>query len=320
MDFQHLSQFELRQICYFMVLVQAGNNFTEAAKRLGIKQPPLTQRIRALEELLSEGQAPFEVKLFDRSKRPIGLTEAGQVFLAEAEQALIHLDRAIVRSRQASQGHIGRLVVGLTNVIANSILPEVVQLFQQRFPNVVIEMQEVLVEQQILKLKLKQIDVMFQQLASFEPTDPDLVFQPILQEYFVLALPATHRLVAQDKVALKDLKDEPILLPSLDIFPFYETVIVRFRELGFEPTIVKTVAAAGAITLLSLVAAGVGLSILPNHVQVLHREGVVYRPIHNAGLTRQVAAVWRQDDSSIVLRQFLQVIQELMNLPPLDSW
>jgi DNA-binding transcriptional LysR family regulator len=310
MDFQHLSQFELRQICYFMVLVQAGNNFTEAAKRLGIKQPPLTQRIQALEELLSAGQAPLAVKLFDRSKRPIGLTEAGQVFLAEAEQALIHLDRAIGRSRQASQGHIGRLVVGLTNVIANSILPEVVQIFQQRFPNVVVEMQEVLVEQQVLKLKLKQIDVMFQQLASFEATDPELTFQPILQEYFVLALPT----------GLQDLQDEPLLLPSLDIFPFYETVIVRFRELGIEPTIVQTVAAAGAITLLSLVAAGVGLSILPNHVQVLHREGVVYRPIHNAGLTRQVAAVWRQDDASIVLRQFLQVIQELMNLPPLDSW
>jgi DNA-binding transcriptional LysR family regulator len=320
MDFQHLSQFELRQICYFMVLVQAGNNFTEAAKRLGIKQPPLTQRIQALEELLSAGQAPLAVKLFDRSKRPIGLTEAGQVFLAEAEQALIHLDRAIGRSRQASQGHIGRLVVGLTNVIANSILPEVVQIFQQRFPNVVVEMQEVLVEQQVLKLKLKQIDVMFQQLASFEATDPELTFQPILQEYFVLALPTGHRLVAQAQVTLQDLQDEPLLLPSLDIFPFYETVIVRFRELGIEPTIVQTVAAAGAITLLSLVAAGVGLSILPNHVQVLHREGVVYRPIHNAGLTRQVAAVWRQDDASIVLRQFLQVIQELMNLPPLDSW
>jgi DNA-binding transcriptional LysR family regulator len=320
MDFQHLSQFELRQICYFMVLVQEGNNFTQAAERLGMKQPPLTQRIRALEKLLSAGQSPFEVRLFDRSKRPIALTEAGQVFLAEAEQALIHLDRAVFRSRQASQGYIGRLVVGMTNVIANSILPEVVQMFQQRFPNVVIEIREILVEQQISMLKMNQIDVMFQQLASFEQTDPDLMFQPILQEYFVLALPVEHRLVAQDKVALKDLEDEPILLPSLDIFPFYETVIIRFRELGFEPTIVQTVSAAGAITLLSLVAAGIGLSILPNHVQVLHREGVVYRPIHNAGLTRQVAAVWRRDDSSIVLRQFLQVIQELMNLPPLDSW
>ncbi len=320
MDFQHLSQFELRQICYFMVLVQAGNNFTEAAKRLGIKQPPLSQRIQALEALLSQGQAPFAVKLFDRSKQPVVLTEAGQVFLAEAEQALIHLDRAILRSRQASQGQIGRIMVGLTNVIANSILPEVVQVFQQRFPNVVIEMREVLVEQQISMLKTKQIDLMFQQLASFEQADPDLVFQPILQEYFVLALPTTHRLVTQDKVTLQDLRDEPILLPSLDIFPFYETVISRFRELGFEPTIVQTVTAAGAITLLSLVAAGVGLSILPNHVQVLQREGVVYRPIHNSRLTRQVAAVWRQDDSSVVLHQFLQLIQELMNLPPLDSW
>jgi DNA-binding transcriptional LysR family regulator len=312
MDFQHLSQFELRQICYFMALVQAENNFTAAAQRLGIKQPPLTQRIQALEELLSGPQNSGAVKLFDRSQRPIVLTEAGKVFLAEAQQALTHLDRAIRQARQASQGQIGRLVIGMTNVIANSILPDVIPVFQHRFPQVGLEMREVTVEQQIHLLRTQQIDVMFQQAESFAHTDPDLMFQPILQEYFVLVLPTHHRLAAQSTVALAALKDEPIILPSCDVFPFYTKVITLCQGLGFAPQIVHTVTVTGAVTLLSLVAAGVGVSILPNHVQTLRREGVIYRAIQDVELTRQVAVVWRRDDGSIGLRQFLKVIQEVM--------
>ncbi|MDB9340512.1 MULTISPECIES: LysR substrate-binding domain-containing protein [Cyanophyceae] len=320
MKFQHLSQFELRQICYFIAVVQAGNNFSEAAKRLGIKQPPLSQRIQALEELLSTDQKTLAVKLFDRSKRPIELTEAGQAFLIEAEQALIHLERAVFHARQASQGEIGRLIIGMNNSIANTILPEIVQEFQQQFPKVALELNEVTIQQQIQMLKHHQLDVIFQRSPSFEQNDPALSFQPILEEYFIVALPTTHALANQTKISLKALADDAIILPSLDVLPFYEKVVTLCREAGFEPKINQTVTASGVVALLSLVAAGVGVSILPNHVQTLHREGVVYRTLQNAPLNRQIAVVWRQEDSSIVLRQFLKVIQKVMNLSLLDSW
>lgn len=320
MEFQHLSQFELRQICYFIAVVQANNNFSEAAKRLGIKQPPLSQRIQALEELLSTHQKTLAVKLFDRSKRPIELTEAGQAFLVEAQQALIHLNRAVSYARQASQGEIGRLIIGMNNSIANTILPEVVQEFQQRFPKVELELHEVTIQHEIQMLKNHELDVIFQRSPSFEQNDPALSFQPILEEYFVVALPTTHALADQSKISLKALADDAIILPSLDVLPFYEKVVTLCREAGFEPKINQTVTVTGVVTLLSLVAAGVGVSILPNHVQTLHREGVVYRSLQNAALNRQIAVVWRQEDSSIVLRQFLKVIQEVMNLSLLDSW
>lgn len=320
MEFQYLGQFELRQICYFIAVVQADNNFSEAAKRLGIKQPPLSQRIQALEELLSTHQKTFAVKLFDRSKRPIQLTEAGQAFLVEAQQALIHLNRAVSYARQASQGEIGRLIIGMNNSIANTILPEVVQEFQQRFPKVELELHEVTIQHEIQMLKNHQLDVIFQRSPSFEQNDPALSFQPILEEYFVVALPTTHALADQSKISLKALADDAIILPSLDVLPFYEKVVTLCREAGFEPKINQTVTVTGVVTLLSLVAAGVGVSILPNHVQTLHREGVVYRSLQNAALNRQIAVVWRQEDSSIVLRQFLKVIQEVMNLSLLDSW
>lgn len=320
MEFQHLGQFELRQICYFIAVVQADNNFSEAAKRLGIKQPPLSQRIQALEELLSTHHKTFAVKLFDRSKRPIELTEAGQAFLVEAQQALIHLNRAVSHARQASQGEIGRLIIGTNNSIANTILPEVVQEFQQRFPKVELELHEVTIQHEIQMLKNHQLDVIFQRSPSFEQNDPALSFQPIIEEYFVVALPTTHALADQSKISLKALADDAIILPSLDVLPFYEKVVTLCREAGFEPKINQTVTVTGVVTLLSLVAAGVGVSILPNHVQTLHREGVVYRSLQNAALNRQIAVVWRQEDSSIVLRQFLKVIQEVMNLSLLDSW
>ena len=320
MDFQHLSHFELRQICYFMAVVQAGNNFSQAANRLGIKQPPLSLRIQALEELLSDPKKAYEVKLFDRSKRPIELTEAGQVFLAEATLALTHLNRAIAQARQASQGQIGRLVVGMNNSIANSILPEILKEFQEHFPQVELELREVTIQQEIPMLKNHQLDVVFQRSPYADENDPSLDFSPILQEYFVVALPETHILADRHQISLKALKDNAIILPSLDVLPFYEKVIALCQEAGFEPKLVQTTAVTGVVALLSLVAAGIGVAILPNHVQTLHREGVVYRSLQDIKLTREIAVVRRQEDSSIVLREFLNVIQNVMNPPLQDSW
>ena len=319
MDFQNLNYFELRQICYFMAVVQAKNNFSEAAKHLGIKQPPLSQSIQALEKLLS-AEPKSNIKLFDRSKRPLELTEAGKVFFQEAQLALMHLDRAIAQARQASLGQMGHLVVGLNNAVANSILPDVLKEFQQRFPHVELELCEVTIEQEIQMLKNRELDVVFQRSPSFEQNDPDLNFQTILDEYFVVALPITHPLTKQTRISLKALENELIILPPLDLLPFYEEVITLCRKVGFEPKIVPNITVTGVVALLSLVASEKGVSILPNHVQILHREGVVYRSIQDATLTRQTAVVWRQADSSTILRNFLNVIQEIMHLPLLDSW
>lgn len=323
MDLQQLSRLsrlELRQICYFVELVQADNNFTVAAQRLGIQQPPLTQRIQALEAFLSSDQPSFAVKLFDRSTRPITLTTAGEVFLEEVQKALLHLDRAMVRSQQASKGQIGHLTVGMTNFIANTVLPDIVQQFQHRFPDVILEMHEITIDHRFSLLKEQQLDVIFEQAEQFDHIDPEFTFQPILKEHFILAVPIQHRLATQTQILLQDLKTEKIILPSLNLFPFYRKVISRCREVGFEPDLVKDVSATGVVTLLSFVAAGVGVAVLPNHVTSLQREGVVYRSIADANLTRQVAAVWRQDNDSIVLRQFLQVIQELTSSSLRDSW
>lgn len=313
MDFGHLSDFELRQICYFIEVVQAGNNFSEAARRLGIKQPPLSQRIQALEKLLSTHKNTSEVKLFDRSTKPVRLTEAGKVFLEEAQLALMHLNRAINQARRASQGQIGHLTVGMNNSIANSILPTVLQEFRKQYPEVELELHEATIQNELQRLKNHQLDVVFYRSPSLYEEDSNLSFMPILQESFLLVLPNTHILANQTQIPLKALKDESIILPSLDVLPFYKQVIKLCKKAGFEPNVVQTVKATGIVTILSLVAAGIGISILPNHVQLLHREGLVYRPIQDVALTRHISIVWRQDDSSIVLQKFLNVIQDIVH-------
>lgn len=311
MSFNHLSHFELRQICYFLEAVAAGNHFTEAAKRLGIKQPPFSQSIQALEDKLSRDTA-FDVKLFDRSTKPPTLTEAGRVFLKEGEFALTHLERAINQARRASQGEIGHLTVGVHNSVANSILPKVLRAFQSRYPSVELELREVTIHQEIPLLKEHQLDVVFHRSPSPYENDSDLVFVPILQESFLVVLPETHSLANQKQLSLAALKNESMILPSLDALPFYKQVIRLCQKAGFEPKIIPTIKATGIVTLLSLVAAGIGISILPSHVQVLHREGVIYRSLQDKMLSRHMTVVYRKSDSSNVLQKFLDVIREVI--------
>jgi DNA-binding transcriptional LysR family regulator len=317
MNWQKLTKIELRQICYFMTVVQAGNSFSKAADRLGIKQPPLSQSIQALEKTLSL-YTNTEVKLFNRRKQPLELTPAGQVFLKEAQLALTHLDRAVSQAGQASRGEIGRLIIGFNNSIANSILPEVLQLFRDQFPTVDLELREIAIQTEIPLLKTHQLDLTFQRSPYIYDSDSDIKVVPILEEYFVVALPADHVLAQEARIPLRALQDYPIILPPLDILPFYENVIHLCQEQGFEPKILSTVTVTGVVAMLSLVAADVGVAILPNHVQTLHREGVVYRAIQDAKLSRQIAVAWRQADPSPVLRNFLTTIQKVTHL--LDSW
>jgi DNA-binding transcriptional LysR family regulator len=323
MEFQHLSQFELRQICNFMTLVQSENNFSKAAEHLGIKQPPFSQSIQALEKLLSNERIGLEVELFNRKKRPVELTEAGRVFLIEAQQALFHLDRAVAHARQASRGEIGRLIVGINNSIANTILPKMLKIFQARFPHVKIEILEVTIEQEVPMLKNHQVDVIFQRSPSFERMNPALFrFQTILEEYFVVALPATHPLADREMIPIEALADDFIILPSVDLFPFYEKVFALCHQAGFTPKIDKSINVSGAVALLSLVAAGFGVSIVPNHVKTLERQGVKYRALEyrsldRTPLNRQIAVVWREDDLSVILHQFIDVV---INLPLEDCW
>jgi len=319
MSLQPWNQLESRQLHYFMELVaEAGEkkSFSKAAKRLDVEQSYLSKTIAALEAALS-------IELFDRTRRPPVLTAAGKVFLSELQQATTALERAVTRAQQASRGEIGKLVVVVNTAIANSLLPEILKTFRNRYPNVELELRAMTLEEMMIGLRDTSIDVGFEHLPNPYSGDSTLNFLPIVEESFVVALPENHPLTARAIIPLEALKHEQIILPPLDAVPSYKEVLSQFELRGFKPTLLETVKATWMVINLSLVAAGAGVSILPDNVQTLQRQGVVYRELQDTPFARQIAVVWRRADlktlfkpaptDSILLRQFLTVVVESQN-------
>jgi DNA-binding transcriptional LysR family regulator len=292
---------ELRHLRYFIAVAEE-RNFSYAAQRLHIAQPPLSQQISALE-------AEIGVKLFDRKKRPLQLTSAGQVFLEEARLVLNQLEHAISQTQRANRGEIGQLIVGTNSSIANSVLPEMLRTFRDRFPHVKLVLRELTASEQIQELLNRRLDLGFDRLPHSHEQNSHLNYLPIVRESLVIALPATHPLTNLAEIPLSAMANEPFVLPSPEIVPSYTEIINLCQQAGFFPKVVQE--ATWMITVLSLVAGGMGVALLPSNVQNLQRTGVVYRPIKGANFSREIVVVWRQEDSSPVLQEFLTVIQEL---------
>jgi DNA-binding transcriptional LysR family regulator len=292
---------EIRHLRYFKAVAE-NLSFSLAAAQLKIAQPPLTQQIQALESELG-------VTLFDRKKRPIQLTLAGTFFLEETRSILMQLEQAVRKIQHIHEGDWGYLTIGIHNSVATALLPKVLTTFRTAFPQVTLELREVTIEQEIPLLKNQQLDVVFHRSPSLYENDPNLCFKPIMQESFMLVLPDDHPIAALPQISLEMLEHETLILPSLQGVPFYEQIITACQAAGFEPKIAREIKATGIVTLLSLVATRIGLTILPSHIQTLHRDGVVYRPISGLTLSRQTTVVWQKDNASPVLQNFLKVLQ-----------
>lgn len=309
------TELEMRQLQYFMeIAAEAGEkkSFSKAAGRLDVEQSYLSKTIAGLE-------AKLDVALFDRTRRPPVLTTAGKAFLAELQLAVAALERAVSRTREASRGEVGKLVVVVNTAIANSLLPDILKTFRESYPHVELELRSMTIEEMIKGLRDGSIDVGFEHLPNPYANDASLKFLPIIQESFVVALPEQHPLASRSHIPLQALKDEPLILPPIDASPSYEVVLSQFEQMGFQPILLQTVKATWMVINLSLVAAGAGVSILPDSIQMLQRQGVVYRKLQDIPIIRQIAVVWRRSDlkdlgqptptDSVLLRQFLKVVQ-----------
>lgn len=303
MDLLGLSTLEIRQICYFLMVVQCDNSFSRAAEQLHIERPPLSQRIRALEKRL-------QVDLFDRRQRPVRLTPAGQVFLAKVQPALAQLEQAIAQTQQAAQGEIGHLTIGLSSSAANGLFSDLLRRFCQRHPQVTISLQELTVEEQLAALASGQIDLGIEAITPAQLADRGLDWRVVDNESLVVVLPEGHPLAEADLVTLTDLASESLILPNLQAFPFYHAFLDSCAQAGFQPRLVENTTATWMLTILSLVVAGVGLAILPSNVLNLQRKGVVYREMAGLDLVRPMVAAWRHDNHSATLQRLLTILQE----------
>ncbi len=290
---------ELRHLRYFTAVAEELH-FGRAAARLHMAQPPLSQHILNLEKEIG-------VKLFERTKRKVELTEAGRVFLAEAQLILEHAEQATRAAQRASRGEVGRLRVGFVMSATCSLLPPALQTFRARYPAVELALEETTTESGLEALREGKIRACLLRL----PVNSDQVItaEPVLRERLVLALPAGHRLAQQSPVSLRALSQEPfILFPRNQGQSFYDRIVSLCHKAGFSPRVAQE--ATQMQTILSLVAAGIGVALIPESVQSLRGAGVVYQPLRERAPETGLALAWRRDDDSAVLANFLNVVRE----------
>lgn len=290
---------ELRHLRYF-VTVAEELHFGRAAERLHIAQPPLSQQIRQLE-------AELGFELFHRTKRNVQLTDAGQVFLGEVQQIMQQLQQAIQLGQQTSRGELGQLIVGFVSSAAYNILPNILRCFRHQIPGVSLELHELTTDQQLEWLRSGRMDVGFIRPPVAEDT---LIWETVFQESLMVALPETHHLANQTEVNLSVLAHEPfILFPRVLAPGLYDLIISLCQESGFSPHIAQE--AIQMQTIISLVAADMGVAIAPASLQNLQRTGVVYQQIHPPTPKVTIAMIWRKHETSPSIQKFLQIVRQV---------
>lgn len=243
---------ELRQIRSFLSIAETLH-FGRSADLIHLSQPALSLQIRALEEEIG-------VKLLERDRRKTTLTAAGAAFRDDATAALLRVEQAVRSAQMAAAGKLGLLRIGFISTAGNEMVPDIVRGFRESNPQVEFSLRNILTTGQIQMLDTGSLDIGFLRLPIGE--HPELEVVAIHQEPFVVVLPRSHKLAKRRKVRLRELSDEDFVMYERAYAPgFHDLLFGMLRNAGIVPNISQT---AGQMpTLISLVGAGMGISILP---------------------------------------------------------
>lgn len=298
---------ELRHLRYF-VAVAEEQHVTRAAKRLGIQQPPLSQQIRSLEDEL-------DVQLLRRKPRGVELTDAGRTFFKDACAILAQAEKAKAKAKQTARGEQGKIVVGFTtSAPLNPFITGVIRLYRDAYPRVSLVLEEGNTGTLVDAICAEQVDVAF--IRSRVTGREGLATHALLKEDMIAALPAEHRLVqvqpngTDAPLSLSDLATEPFILYRRNAVPgLYDTIISGCERAGFNPQIAQE--APQIISTLNLVAAGLGVSIVPASLQNLAMPGVAFRTLKTkARLSAPINLACRAVDHSASARNFVRLVRK----------
>lgn len=282
---------ELRHLRYF-VAVGDALNFGRAALALHIAQPPLSRAIRALE-------AELGTALFDRGARGVRLTGAGAALLPEARRLLRDAEAFREGARQYAAGAAGTLSIGFVSTAAYNVLPRIVPAFRARRPGVRLALREATSDVQPVALASGELDVGFLIPGAL---DAALAYAPLHREPLIAALPARRRWPAP--LPVRALAREPFILFPREVAPIlHDAIVALCRKAGYAPRIGQE--AIQMQTIVSLVAGGMGVSLVPASLEHMRREGVVYRPLAERGPRVEIGLAWRASDDSPLTRAFV---------------
>lgn len=290
---------ELRQLRYFIAVAEELH-FGKAAARLHMTQPPLSQTIQGLEELLG---AP----LFERSRRAVALTPAGAALLPEARRMLAQAGELPELVRRAAAGQAGRLALAFVSSADYSVLPPFLRLYRAAYPQVHIALQEATSDLQVDDLLHARIDAGLLIPPLPDKARADLDYLKVLSEPLILAAPA-GLLAPGGPVWLKDVPPAPLIIFPRPIAPaLHDAILACFRAAGITPQVGQE--AIQMQTIVGLVSAGMGLALVPQSVSNLMRPGVEYRALSDATVQVETGLAWRRDNPSPVLQGFLELLR-----------
>ena len=292
MDLRHLR---------FFVAVAEELHFTRAAARERVAQPHLSQEIRRLEREIG-------VQLFVRDRRRVNLTAAGKAFLAQARSVLAGAAEAVRAAQRAGRGETGSLRIGFASSVGfgSGVLTDAIRRYRAARPDVEVLVHEMNSKEQVEAIGNGQLDIGL--LHPPRPVEPGLQIETLLAVPLAVALPEGHRLARRRTVALSELAGEAwILFPRWLALGLHDDVMAACAAAGFAPRIVQET--TRVTSMLSLVASGFGVSLVPVSVARVRLWGTICRPLQD-GLTLPLALVWRKTDANPPLDSFLQSVRE----------
>lgn len=291
---------ELRHLRYF-VAVAEQLHFRHAAEMVHVAQPALSQQIRQLEEEIG-------VTLFERSRHKVCLTPAGKAFYENAQRILAQADQAVAKARKVESGDAGTIRIGFVSTAAIRVLPVAMKKLQKQVPSAEVELNELAAGEQIDGLYKEQLDIGF---VHAQLSQDVLKTRIVARDRLIVAVPGSCKLAGCARVDLKDLASYPAIMPaSHSSSGFFEQVRMAYQRAGVRPERVHNTRLLQ--TGLLLVAAGLGVSLVPESFQSIHVKGVAYKKLKVEPPLCEMVAVWRRDNDSPLLNRFIE------NLPALS--
>lgn len=293
---------ELRHLRYF-VAVAEELSFTRASERLGISQPPLSAQIRQLEKELGS-------QLFHRRSRGVELTSAGKLLLEEARVILKQIETTKTSVRRRARAETGRLVLGSAGgTYFHPLIPEIIREYGKRFPDIVLTPQASSTSLLIARLRAGNIDIAFIRPPIGDISD--LVLESLVSEESVVVLPKSHKLAELESVPLPALSKEIFVMYPRALNPDnYDSVVAACRAAGFDPSLGQE--APQIISVIPLVAAGLGVSIVPRSTARILSAEVRYVSIEGEAPHAEICLARRRQDTSGAAKNFVIVARRLL--------
>ncbi|HWM81286.1 MAG TPA: LysR substrate-binding domain-containing protein [Pseudolabrys sp.] len=301
---------ELRHMKHFVVVAEELH-FSRAAERLRISPPTLTEQIQNLERDLG-------VRLLHRTKRTVALTEAGSRFLEEARLTLRQAERAEIAAQQAGRGEVGRVEIGyVSSASCTGLLSQAIADYRRTHPMVYLNIRKIETPLQLEQLTEGHLDIGFLRPPSRYPLGISGLV--ISQQRLVLVLPTGHRLANVKMVLSSMLADESFIVPSFERDAgIYQHTAELGQQGGFQ--IRMEGRAPDFFTIVTMVASGFGIAVVPQSCSCIQIPGVVYRPLEPQQSPAELAAAFRRDERAPAVRMFIDQLRRMAKaLKPIDQ-